>query len=850
MNSPTSDSNRKSEYPENNRKSEYPQTSPTLESKASTDSEAFTLFHPSIQKWIWEQGWDEIRDAQEQAAKPILSAKRDVIISAATASGKTEAAFLSICTVLLNQREKSTPALSQSPVSPIVEATTGIKVLYLSPLKALINDQFNRLDAFCERLEIPVHRWHGDVGATHKKRAVEMADGILLITPESLEAMFVNRGSSIYSLFSGLNYIVVDELHAFLGSERGAQLQSLMHRIEKVAGRKIPRVGLSATLGNMGMAAEFLRPGGGEAVSIIVSNEQAPSINLQLRGYENLLDPQLESKTPDKKDDSIANAWKSYNEEFNKPSEDASTFDEPSEDAGATGIPEIEDEIESDEDQIANGSAELEIAKDLFRVLRNSDNLVFANSRKKVERYADLLSQMCEEARVPNTFMPHHGNLDKTLREEVEGKLKDRSAPLTAVCTSTLELGIDIGSVASVAQVGPPPSVSSLRQRLGRSGRRGSPATLRLYITESELESDSPLYAQLRVQLVQSVAMVNLLMNRFNESPNAGGLHLSTLIQQLLSLIAQYGGVSAAQAYNVLCGEPSAPFNQVSKDEFVELLRQLGKSPESKADYIMQSSDGILLLGTVGERMVSHYSFYTAFNTPEEYRLIANGRQIGTYPVEQMILPDSLMIFAGRRWRVISVDEDRKVIELKKARGGKLPDFGGEEIPVSLEVRKEMWRIYNDNDVPEYLNDKARDLLREARRNFRLYKLHQKKVVENGEDILLFGWVGDLELSTLAIMLMNSGVKVSKEGVYLNVREAGKGQVDGLLFAIATGEPIAPEELAVFVENKVDEKYDHLLSEHLLNLEYAKKNIRVEGAIALARDLLNMSEDPTLETKS
>ena len=338
--------------------------------------------------------------------------------------------------------------------------------------------------------------------------------------------------------------------------------------------------------------------------------------------------------------------------------------------------------------------------------------------------------------------------------------------------------------------------------------------------------------------------MVNLLMNRFNESPNAGGLHLSTLVQQLLSMIAQYGGVSANQAYSILCSGSSAPFNQVSKEDFIELLRQLGKSPESKEDYIMQSSDGLLLLGTVGEKMVAHYSFYTAFSTPEEYRLMANGHQIGTYPVEQMIVPDSLMIFAGRRWRVLSVDDDKKVIELKKARGGKLPDFGGEEIPVSLEVREEMWRIYNDSTVPLYLNTKAKELLKEARRNFRLYKLDKYRIVENGEEVLIFGWVGDLEMSTLAVMLMINGLKVGKEGIYLNISGVSKSDVESLLVSIGTSEPVLAEELAMLAENKVDEKYDHLLSERLLNLEYAKKNIRVEGAIALARDLMGIVEEP------
>lgn len=781
---------------------------------SSEESNAFALLHPLIQKWVWNQDWNELRDVQEKAAKPILSAKQDVIISAATASGKTEAAFLSICTVLLNSRF----ALEEKGNKP----PKGVKVLYISPLKALINDQYNRLDAFCESLEIPVHRWHGDVSASHKKKAVEVTEGILLITPESLEAMFVNKGSSISSLFSQLSYIVIDELHAFIGSERGSQLQSLMHRVERVVGHSIPRIGLSATLGNMIMASDFLRPGSADKVELIISTEDTPAISLQLRGYIDVKPKSLDDKYA-KKEASLGHG------------------------VTVTGDSIINDSIINDSkaeeaEEDINGSAETKIASDLFRVLRNSDNLIFANSRKKVERYSDMLSRMCEDSHLPNSFMPHHGNLDKSLREEVEARLKDRSAPLTAVCTSTLELGIDIGSVNSIAQVGPPPSVSSLRQRLGRSGRRGSPATLRLYITESELESDSPLYAKLRVQLVQSIAMVNLLMNRFNESPNSGGLHLSTLVQQLLSLIAQYGGVTATQAYQLLCSGSSSPFNLVTQEDFIELLKQLGQSAGSGNDYIMQSSDGTLLLGTTGERVVSHYSFYTAFNTPEEYRLISNGKQIGTYPVEQMIVPDSLMIFAGRRWKVLSVDEEKKVIELAKARGGKLPDFGGEEIPVSAEVRQEMWRVYNGGSIPVYLNSTAKELLKEARRNFRLHRLGEEKIIDNGGDALLFGWAGDLEMSTLAVMLMQTGTKVGKEGMYLNIEKANRIDAEALLTWVINQEPPTPESLAMLAQNKIDEKYDHLLSERLLNMEYAKKNIRVDGAIALAKTLVGWEE--------
>jgi len=782
--------------------------SPTSDSSEELKSDTFSLLHPLIQKWIWNQGWDELRDVQEKASKPILSKEKDVIISAATASGKTEAAFLSICTELLKQRE----SLNIDNLGKQLE-TKGIKVLYISPLKALINDQYNRLEGFCETLEIPVHRWHGDVSASHKQKALEISDGILLITPESLEAMFVNKGSSISGLFSNLSYIVIDELHAFIGSERGAQLQSLMHRIEVAIGRTVPRVGLSATLGNMLMAAEFLRPGASSKVELVISTDDTPSISLQLRGYIDVKPKELDSRNQSKKEEKPLDSEKKDNDEENEGEENI------------------------------NGSAEIEIATDLFRVLRNSDNLVFANSRKRVERYADILSRMCEDSHLPNTFMPHHGNLDKALREEVEAKLKDRTAPLTAICTSTLELGIDIGSVNSITQIGPPPTVSSLRQRLGRSGRRGTPSILRVYIAESEIEPDSPLYSKLRVQLIQSIAMINLLMNRFNESPSSGGMHLSTLIQQLLSTIAQYGGITAEQAYNLLCKGAYSPFSFVSQEDFIELLKQLGGKAGSGKDYIMQSTDGTLLLGKIGERVVSHYSFYTAFNSPEEYRLISNGKQIGTYPVEQMIVSDSLMIFAGRRWKVISVDEEKKIIELAKARGGKLPEFGGDEIPVSTDVRQEMWKIYNGNTIPVFLNTQAKELLKEARRNFRLYKLDKKRIIQDGENALLFGWVGDLEMSTLAVMLMQTGVKVGKESIYLNLSDSSEIDAEALLSWLLNQEPVAPEDLAILVENKIDEKYDHLLTERLLNLEYAKKNIRVKGALALANTLLDRDEN-------
>src|SRR6185312_1547495 len=177
----------------------------------SNASSAFESFDPRIQRWIWRQGWEALRDIQELAAEPILRGDTDVVVASATASGKTEAAYSPICT-----------AIAGRPV--------GLKVLAISPLKALINDQHARLSDLCEPLDIPVFRWHGDVAAGPKKRLLDHPDGILLITPESLEALFINRGSTVIRLFAALDFVVVDELHAFIGAERGMQLQSLLHR--------------------------------------------------------------------------------------------------------------------------------------------------------------------------------------------------------------------------------------------------------------------------------------------------------------------------------------------------------------------------------------------------------------------------------------------------------------------------------------------------------------------------------------------------------------------------------------------------------------------------------------------
>ena len=184
-------------------------------------SSAFERFHEGVQRWVWDQGWTALQPVQERAAEPILAGGRDVIISAPTAGGKTEAAFLPIASRL---------AESTAP---------GIGCLCLSPLKALINDQATRLTTLFERVDLPLTPWHGDVPQGRKQKLLKEQRGALLITPESLEALFVLRGGQVPGLFEGLQYVVVDELHSFIGTERGRQLSSLLNRVELAVRRQI-----------------------------------------------------------------------------------------------------------------------------------------------------------------------------------------------------------------------------------------------------------------------------------------------------------------------------------------------------------------------------------------------------------------------------------------------------------------------------------------------------------------------------------------------------------------------------------------------------------------------------------
>jgi ATP-dependent Lhr-like helicase len=712
-------------------------------------SSGFERLAEPVRRWAWQQNWAGLRDVQEQAIVPIL-AGQDVVIASATASGKTEAAFL--------------PLLSR----PAPEL--GLRILAVSPLKALINDQCRRLEPLAEALDIPVTPWHGDVAASRKRRLRDRPAGILLITPESLEAMLVTRGSGATAFFGGLDYVVIDELHSFIASERGRQLQSLLHRIELLVGRLVPRIGLSATLGDLALAARFLRPEGLERPVIVESTVARRDVRIQLRGYA----------------------------------------DGPNDDEDAASASEA-------------------ISDQVYRVVAGGTHIVFANQRSKVEEQVHRLKLSAERTGAVDAFWPHHGSLAKDVREDAEEALRGER-PATVVATTTLELGIDVGSVDSIVQLGAPPSVSSMRQRLGRSGRRdGDPSILRLLAEEPAITARTAPHDQLRETVVQSIAMVELLIEGYNETTRPGALHLSTLVQQVLSLVAQRGGVRADDGWRALCA--TGPFSDVGAGMFGDLLRDLASH-----DLVTQAGDGTMLLGLEGERVVNHYDFYSAFVTVDEYRLVVGPRTLGTLPVTRPVAVGDHILFAGRRWRVTDVRDRERIIELEPAPAGKAPSFDGAGAPVDDVVRARMRQVYESGAVASFLDAGARALLVEGRASYRRLGLADNPVVAWGSAVVVFPWTGDLALDTLGLTLRAQGLRAAGDGPALLVQEATVAEVTSALDAVIASPPDA-FELAVGVENQMVEKHHWAIGPRLLAADLASSRLDVSGAVAAAKRL-------------
>lgn len=745
--------------------------------------DAYDRLDPQIRRWIREQGWTGLRDIQSEAVVEIMGGDGDVVIAASTAAGKTEAAFLPILT-LVNGR-----------TSP------GLSVLYVGPLKALINDQFKRLDELCERLEVPVVRWHGDAPQSAKSRTLKQPSGIALITPESIEAMLIRRPADAARLMSTLDFIVIDELHYFMAGARGLHLASLLKRIDVMAARPARRVGLSATIGDLDAAREWLRPSMRERVTVVEGRGHSGELQLQIRGYVDHGDPPDEDEA---RDDVLGE-------------EDA---EEP---GGKHAIrpaspPPVMDRI----------------ADHLFATLRGQNNLVFAPARNLVEILADCLRTRSEEGGLPNEFFPHHGSLSKDLREPLEIRLKDEHLPTTAVCTSTLELGIDIGSIASVAQIGAPRSITALRQRLGRTGRRqGTPSVLRIYVSEAAVEDTTSILDRLRPGIVRAVAAIRLLTKRFVEPP-ATSVELATgLLHQTLSIIAEKGGARADAIHKTLSGP--GPFASVTSADFIELLRHV----TSKAVRLVeQAPDGTLMLGERGEALVQAKEFYALFESGPEWKLVVGAKPLGTIPLTNIVAVGNLVVFAGRRWQIEGVDERRKMLQVVPHKGGRVPMFERRQGEASHDrLITEMREVYRGDDIPAFLDATAKDLLAEGRQAYQLLNLDDRSTVSDGGDLNFFVWRGSEFSAVLAVVLAMAGLNAEPHDFGVTITDANEVKLDAAFSKLRDMSVTDWERLPDFIKNIQVGKFDNDVPIELLKRFWLLRNRRyIDDIKAVVRE--------------
>lgn len=718
----------------------------------------FSRFPSYIKEYIYAHGWTELRDIQLSAAHAIFDTDADLLLSSSTASGKTEAAFFPILTEL-----SDTP-----PRIP------SVSVLYIAPLKSLINDQFFRMEEVLEASGVPLTRWHGDVGATKKNELLKNPSGILQITPESLESMLMNRANDLPRLFGDLRYIVIDEIHALIGSDRGAQVLCQAQRLARVIGHHPRRIGLSATIGDLSLAAAWLSAGDGrECIA-------PPPPKRPLR-------------------------WILGMEHFYI------------QDARETQTSLVSAEGEE------GGRARLDPGYEyLYDAVAGKKALVFSNSREETEYVTATLRQIAKARREEDIFLIHHGNLSASLREDAEEKMKDETVSRAVTCaTVTMELGIDIGKLERVAQMGAPTTVSGFLQRLGRSGRRGNPPEMVMVYREEMPLPNAPLPELIPWELLRGIAIVDLYAaERFIEPPRVKRMPLSLAFQQTLSMLAASGELSPRMlAERVLS---LSPLEALPKETYRELLVSMVNN-----DYLEMTETKGLIVGLAGERLTNSFKFYAVFKDSEDYTVRRDSEEIGTITTPPPV--GDRFALAGRVWEVTETDLSRRLIFVKAVEGKMEISWPGDSGEIHTRLLLRMREILSSEKTYPYLGENAAARLAHARRVAKIAGMDKRLVVPlGGQSYVLFPWLGTRPFRTMRRFLQKYAGELGLSDIqgvgccYITFKAKGEGAtLPARIREILLRDGLSTEALVFEGECPVYDKYDDFIPPELLREAYA-----------------------------
>ncbi|MFH6990103.1 DEAD/DEAH box helicase [Flavobacterium collinsii] len=620
---------------------------------------SFELLSEPIRKYIRDKRWEQLRPIQNAAISRILTTDNHYILVSRTASGKTEAAFLPILSEV-NFNEK------------------GVQVLYISPLIALINDQFYRVEELCKNLEVNVVKWHGEANRTLKEKLIKDPSGVVLITPESLEAMLSNKPFNVKHLFSNLKFVVIDEIHSFIGSGRGIQLKSILSRLQDLNENQFRLIGLSATLGDYDEVKKFA----GTTVPTIVLRDKASK--------------EIEAK------------FKYFK---------------------STG-----------------SDLPLDLLKDLYLETKDNKVLVFPNSRGLAEEVAVKLKKLSEKLNGHVNYFSHHSSVDKEVREYVEYFAKSNNRQNFCIsCTSTLELGIDIGSVDQVVQIDATHSIASLIQRIGRSGRRdGAKSLLYLYATD-------------KWSLLQSLACWELYKEGFIEPKDTMTLAYDLLLHQALSITKGNSSTNFNELVKRL--KQNFAFNDIESIDIEEILNHL-----IAIDLFEKLRDEVII-GIEGEKIVNNRDFYSAFTIEDNFKVVNAGIKIGEIPLTPQIREDENILLAAKIWKIIFVDFKSKKIEVKPANDGKKPLFFGGSGMVHPSIRNKMFEILYDNQVFTELYEEASDELGVMRSDFSVFDIKnielERPLLTSEKKLVFYTFTGTKINRTLQFLFKFSEIKNS-----------------------------------------------------------------------------------------
>lgn len=727
-------------------------------------------FPDFIREHIFRAGWQELRPVQMAAARAILFGKSNLLLSSGTASGKTEAAFFPILADLVNDPP----------------AAEGISVLYIAPLKSLINDQFERLDALLSEASIPVTHWHGDVSASRKARLLREPRGILQITPESLESMLINRKNDIPRIFGALRYIVIDEIHALIGSDRGAQVICQLSRLGRLLGRHPRRIGLSATVGDLSLAAAWLGADTGRPTEAPPPEDEALSWRLGFAHF--YIDDPNEEQTPAARQG-----------------------------GGQEG-----------------GRARLDAGYEfLYDAVTPCRSLVFSNSREETEYVTATLRQIARARGDDDIFLIHHGNLSAALREDAERRLKDEAGRAVVAATVTMELGIDVGRLARVAQVDAPTTVSGFLQRLGRSGRRGAPPEMLMLFREESPLPNTPLPQLIPWGLLRGIALVELYRGeRFIEPPSIRKMPMSLAFHQTLSILASSGELTPAALAGQLLALP--PFSELSPEDYRTLLVSM-----VEGEYIELSEEGGCIIGLAGERIINNFKFYAVFADSEDYTVRAGSDEIGTITTPPPV--GDRFALAGRVWQVEEVDITHRLIFVTPVEGKMEISWPGGTGEIHTRVLEKMRDIlFGDEEYP-YLMPNAAARLALARRTAYAAGMHRSPLVHlGGQSFALFPWLGTRGFRaarrTLSHFASALGIsEIRGEGCCYITLKAQREDGARLLPALSDllkNDPPQPTALVGEGEAPCYEKYDEYIPPSLLRRAFACDRLDLSEVVA------------------